>query len=108
MVEQTKKGMAFVWWYQYEKVFKKIQTILANPYTMVASLPGKPLLLYITNAEQYLEALLAQEQGGVERPIYYISKLMKGPELRYFTTEKVCLSLAFAVSKSHFFSRKFW
>lgn len=42
---------------------------------------------------------MAQEQGGVEKPIYYISKLMKGLELRYSTTEKVCLSLAFAVSK---------
>ena len=36
--------------------------------------------------------------------MYYISKLMKGPELRYSTAEKVCLSLAFAVTKfNHYF-----
>ena len=66
---------------------------------MSAPSPGKPLLLYIANTEQSLGTLLAQEQGGVEKPVYYISKLMKGLELRYSTDEKVCLSLAFAVSK---------
>ena len=36
--------------------------------------------------------------------MYYINRLMKGPELRYSTTEKVCLSLAFVVSKfNHYF-----
>jgi len=71
---------------------------------MVALLLGKPLLLYIANTEQSLEALLAQDQEGVEKPVYYISRLMKRPELRYSTSEKVCLSLAFAVSKfNHYF-----
>ena len=36
--------------------------------------------------------------------MFYISKLMKGLELRYSITEKVCLSLAFAVTKfNHYF-----
>ena len=73
---------------------------------MVASLPRKPLLLFIANIEQSLGALLAQEQGGMKRPVYYISRLMKGPELRYSIAENVCLSLAFAMSKfNHYFLR---
>jgi len=40
----------------------------------------------------------------MERPVYYISRLMKGPKFRYSTAEKVCLSLAFVVSKfNHYF-----
>ena len=40
----------------------------------------------------------------MERPVYYISKLLKGPELRYSTEENVCLSLDFAMSKfNHYF-----
>ena len=78
--------------------------ILADSHTMVAPLPDRPLLLYIANMEQSLEALLAQDQEGVEKQVYYISRLMKGPELRYLTVENVCLSLAFAVSKfNHYF-----
>ena len=71
---------------------------------MVASLLGRPILLYLANIEKSLGALLAQDQEGVEKLVYYISRLMKGPELRYSTAEKVCLSLAFAVSKfNHYF-----
>ena len=92
-MEQTKKGVAFVQCDQCQKAFKKIQMILANPHTMVTPIPGKPLLLYIVNIEKSLGALLAQDQEGVEKPVFYISRLMKGPELRYSTVEKVCLSL---------------
>ena len=49
LVEQTKKGVAFVWCDQCEKAFKKIQAILSDPHTMVAPSPGKFLLLYIAN-----------------------------------------------------------
>ena len=59
LVKQTKKGVAFVWCDQCEKAFKKIQAILVDPYTMVAPLWGKPLLLYMTNTKQSLGALLA-------------------------------------------------
>ena len=57
LVEQTKKRTAFVWYDQYEKAFRKIQSILANPHTMVVPSLGKPLLLYIANTEQSLGAL---------------------------------------------------
>ena len=104
LIEQTRKGVTFVWCDQCQKAFKKIQMILVDPYTMVAPIPGKPLLLYIENTEQSLGALLAQEQERVEKPVYCISRLMKGLELRYSTAEKVCLSLAFVVTKfNHYF-----
>ena len=54
-MEQTKKGVTFVWFDQCQKVSKKIQMILANPYTMVTPILGKPMLLYITNTEQSWE-----------------------------------------------------
>lgn len=99
LVKQTKKGVILVWCDQCERAFKKIQAIMADPHTMVVLSPGKPLLLYIANTEQSLGTLLTQVQKGVEKPVYYIGRLMKGPELRYSTTKKVCLSLAFAMSK---------
>ena len=71
---------------------------------MVALLPGRPLLLYIAITKQSLGALLAQDQEGVEKSVYYISRLMKGRKLRYSIAKKVCLSLAFAMSKfNHYF-----
>ncbi|XP_075641919.1 uncharacterized protein LOC142613438 [Castanea sativa] len=89
LMEQTKKGVTFIWCDQCQKAFMKIQMILADPHTMVAPVLEKPLLLYIENTKQSLGALRAQEQEGVEKLVYYISRLMKGPKLRYSTAEKL-------------------
>ena len=87
MIAQTKKGVNFIWNQECEDFFWKIQEVLANPHTMIAPSLGKPLLLYIANTEQSVGALLAQEdEHGKERLVYYISRLMRGPELRYSTT----------------------
>ena len=102
-MKQTKEGVAFIWCDQCQKAIKKVQTILADPHIMVAPLLDRPLLLYIANIEQFLGALLAQDQEGVEKSVYYIYRLMKGPELRYSIAEKVCLSLAFALSKFNYY-----
>ena len=59
LMEQLKKRVTFVWCDQRQKAFKKIQMILADPYTIVVLIPRKPLLLYIANTEQSLGALLA-------------------------------------------------
>ena len=98
MIAQTKKGVKFIWNQDCEDSFWKIQEVLADPYTMISPSPDKPLLLYIANSEQSVGALLVQEdEHGKEKPVYYISRLMRGPELRYSMAKKICLSLVFAV-----------
>ena len=58
LMEQTKKGLTFIWCDQSQKAFKKIQMLLLDPHTMVTLVPRKPMLLYIANTEQSLGALL--------------------------------------------------
>ena len=65
-----------------------------------ASTPGRPLILYITAQEKFLEALLAQQNDeGKENSLYYLSTTLNGAELNYSPIEKVCLALMFAVKK---------
>ncbi len=78
MIAKTKKGANFIWNQNCEDSFRKIQGILADPHTMMAPSPSKPLLLYIANIEHFVGALLAQEdKDGKEKPIYYINRLMR-------------------------------
>ena len=51
LMEQTKKGVTFVWCDQCQKAFKKISMILVNPHTMLAPLLDKPLLLYVADTK---------------------------------------------------------
>ena len=50
---------------------------------MVAPSTDKELLLYLTTLEEAIGVLITQEVEGQERPIYYLSRLLKGPEQRY-------------------------
>ena len=83
MIAQTKNGVNFIWNQSCEDSFWKIHEILANLHTMISPSPGKPLLLYIANTEHSVGALLEQEdEDGKEKPVYYISRLMRGLGLR--------------------------
>ena len=50
-------------------------------------------------------ALIAQEnQQGADKPIYYVSRILKDVETRYSRAEKACLSLIYAAQRlRHYF-----
>ena len=45
-------------------------------------------------------ALIAQEdQQGADKPIYYVSRMLKDIETRYSRVEKACRSLIYAAQR---------
>ncbi|KAL5538673.1 hypothetical protein UlMin_045885 [Ulmus minor] len=66
---------------------------------MIPPTPGRPLLMYISTTERSLGALIAQEKGGIERPIYYLSRLVRGAECNYSPIEKQCLALVYVAQR---------
>jgi len=66
----------------------------------MASVSGKPFLIYVRAMDHSLGALLAQNNDqGHDQAIYYLSKTMIRAEHRYNLIEKECLALVFAVQK---------
>ncbi|XP_059629591.1 uncharacterized protein LOC132272461 [Cornus florida] len=71
---------------------------------MHPSIKEHPLLLYLTSTDKSICALLAQEIDGQERPIYYLSRLVRDAESRYSAIERHCLALTFIAKKfRHYF-----
>ncbi|KAL5549334.1 hypothetical protein UlMin_004565 [Ulmus minor] len=66
---------------------------------MTPPILGKPLLMYIAVTEKSLGALIAQEKEGVERPIYYLSRLTRGAECNYSPIERQCLALVYIAQR---------
>ncbi|KAL5559112.1 hypothetical protein UlMin_035323 [Ulmus minor] len=66
---------------------------------MIPPEPSQPLLLYIAVTESSLGALIAQEKDGVERPVYYLSRLVRGAEYNYSLIEKQCLALVYVAQR---------
>lgn len=56
--------------------------------------------LYIIALEMTIGSMLAQKDiSGVEKPIYYLSRMLIDAETRYSLIEKLCLCLYFVCMK---------
>ena len=74
-----------MWNEQCQEAFGKIKNYLTKPQILVALVPKKPLLLYLTTTDTTIEALLAQylKETRKEDAIYYINKKMLPYEEKY-------------------------
>ena len=100
-----KKGTPFHWSIECQQAFEKVQDIMTKLLTVCAPIFGKPLRLYLVSNNQAIGALIAQEDdGGVEQPIYYVSRALKDAESRYSGAKRSCLALIYASQRlRHYF-----
>ena len=79
--------------------------MMMNLPTVQAPIHKRPLLLYLATNSYAIGVLIAQEDGGgVEQPIYYISRASKDVETRYPRAERACLAIVYASQRlRHYF-----
>ena len=54
--------------------------------------------------ERAVSAVLAQDQDQAQRPIYFVSKVLQGPKVRYQALEKAALAVVFLARRlRHYF-----
>ena len=62
------------------------------------------LFVYIAVASHAVSLVLVQVDSGVQRPVYYMSKLLHEAEVRYLPLEKAILAVVHAMRKlPHYF-----
>ena len=62
------------------------------------------LYAYIAVAPHVLSLVLIREDSGLQRPVYYVSKLLHEAEVRYSPLEKAILAMVYASQKlPHYF-----
>ncbi|CAL9005243.1 unnamed protein product [Prunus brigantina] len=100
-----KKGQPYQWSEKGQEAYKRVQQIITKLPTMRAPVPGLPLKLYLAATNTAVGALLAQDDhSGEESPIYYVSRQLRGAEMRYPKTELLCLALVYAAQRlRHYF-----
>jgi len=82
-----------------EQAFMELKQYLSRPPVLSKPQEGLPLQLYVTVTEHTLSSVLVQERDGVQRPIYFISRLLHGVEKKYPTLEKVALTIVITARK---------
>ncbi|XP_072076456.1 uncharacterized protein [Arachis hypogaea] len=88
-----RKGMTFEWTPACEEAFNHFKEILAAPPVLGKPRAGEPLYLYLSVTEEALAAVLVREEGKTQQPVYFVSRVFQGPELRYSKLEKLALAL---------------
>ena len=99
-----KQNSRFVWTKECEEAFVKLKEYLTSPPVLCKPQVGTPLRLYFAVTERAVSSVLVQEQNQVQRPIYFVSKVLQGPEVRYQALEKAALAMVFSARRlRHYF-----
>lgn len=97
---KIKKEYDFHWGPEQQEAFDAIKGYLTKPSILFPPSRNKSMSLYIAASDTTIGSMLDQEDcNGVERPIYYLSRMLVDVETRYSLIEKLCLCLYFACMK---------
>ena len=98
------KWKGFEWTEEYALAFQQLKDYLARPPIMSSPEPDEVLFAYIAVTPYDVSLILIRVDCGVQRPIYYVSKLLHEAEVRYLLLEKAILAIVLGTRKlPHYF-----
>ena len=94
-----KGGKKYEWTQECEKAFEELKRYLREIPLLTRPEAGEVLYMYLGVSEAALSAVLLRKEGSIDKPVYYVSKVLQGAEFRYSHAEKVTLALVMASRK---------
>ncbi|GKB88332.1 reverse transcriptase domain-containing protein [Tanacetum coccineum] len=91
----TKKS-DFQWTAEAEMAFKQMKQLIAELPILTAPKEKEELIMYLAAAKEAISAVLMTERDGKQTPIYFVSRVLQGPEVNYTPMEKLILALVSA------------
>ncbi|WCJ35536.1 Pro-Pol polyprotein [Euphorbia peplus] len=96
----------FVWTDECQTSFEDLKKFLSSPPLLSQPVKGENLYLYISVGEECIGMVLIreEEEGKIQYPVYYVSKVLRGAESRYPKMEKLAFGVYIAAQKlRHYF-----
>ena len=93
------KWKGFEWTEECVIAFQQLKDYLARPPIMSSPEPDEVLFAYIAVAPYAVSLVLIRVDGGVQRPVYYVSKSLHEAEVRYLPLEKAILAIVLGTRK---------
>ncbi|XP_020205839.1 uncharacterized protein LOC109791001 [Cajanus cajan] len=92
IVGLLKKVKKFEWSVGCEEAFQALKQRLGSPPILSKPEPQADMVVYLCVSNEAINAVLVQEKE-VQRPMYFISRMLQEAETRYQLLEKVALGL---------------
>ena len=99
IIQLLKKSARFTWNDDCEQIFQKLKTTLTSPPILHKPDTHQPLLVYVTATDHTVSAMLVQDVGGTQHPVYFVSRTLQNHETRYQMVEKLALFLVHAARR---------
>ncbi|XP_075641959.1 uncharacterized protein LOC142613482 [Castanea sativa] len=90
---------SFEWTDECQKAFEELKVYLSAPPLLSPSTPGEELFLYLAVSPAAISAALIREEGKMQKPVYFVSRALRGAEERYPRMEKIAFALLTAARK---------
>ena len=98
------KWKEFEWSEECITAFQELKRYLSHPPIMSSPMVDEILFAYIVVALCAISLVLIWVDGGIQRPVYYVSKSLNEAEVRYLPLEKAILAVVHATRKLlHYF-----
>ena len=84
--------------------FQQLKEYLSRPLIMSSPEANEVLYAYIAVAPHAVSLVLIRDDNGLQKPVYYVSKLLHEAEVKYLPLEKAILAVVHATRKlPHYF-----
>ena len=93
IIKLLKKTTKFEWRDECEQNLLQLKTFLASPSVIQKPNVHEPIIVYLAVSNEVISSVLVQEIEAEERPVYFVSRVLHGAEIRYQMVEKVALAL---------------
>ncbi|KAJ4713136.1 Retrovirus-related Pol polyprotein from transposon 17.6 [Melia azedarach] len=98
--QAIKRAKGQQWDKDCEAVFQNLKNYLASPPILARPHPGDNLLMYLAVSTTAVSSvLIREEEGGMQKPVYYTSKALTEVEKRYPKQEQLALALVMSSRK---------
>ena len=88
-----KNAKKFEWNNDCQKAFEEIQKFLTSPPLLSRPIPNEPLYLYLSIRYESIASVLVREEGSQQHQVYYVSKILRGVEIRYPKLDKLAMTV---------------
>ncbi|MCH96111.1 gag-pol polyprotein, partial [Trifolium medium] len=94
-----RKEAVFEWTEECEQALQHLKKALSEPPVLSRPEVEETLYVYLAVSSEAVSAALIRETTEGQKPVYFTSKALQGPELRYQQIEKVALALIIAARR---------
>ncbi|XP_012833285.1 PREDICTED: uncharacterized protein LOC105954155 [Erythranthe guttata] len=94
-----RKGHRFQWGDEADRAFEQLKKSLTRLPLLSKPEVGERLYVYLAAGGQAVSAVLLSERNGIQRPVYYVSRMLRGAEKNYSEIERAGLALVATARK---------